>query len=193
MIKVAVFASGSGTNAENLVKYFANNQHVRIHRIFTNNANAGVIGRAERLKVPCEVFSKTNFDSPDGLIRRLKEVEVDFIVLAGFLLLIPPVIINAYKDRIINIHPALLPLHGGKGFYGSNVHQSVIDSGAIMSGITIHYVNEKFDEGEIIFQAACHVSKDDTADSLAGKIHALEYSNFPVVVEKIAGNLSQKK
>jgi len=189
MIRIAIFASGSGTNAENLIKYFANNQRVRIQQVFTNNEKAGVINRVEKLKIPCEVFSKSNFHSPQGVIRRLKEEGINFVVLAGFLLLVPPIIIDEYKNRIINLHPALLPFHGGKGFYGNNVHQSVINSGAIMSGITIHHVNENFDEGEIIFQAACHVSKNDTAESLSRKIHELEYSYFPVVIEKITRKL----
>ena len=185
MIRVAVFASGSGSNTENLIRYFTINTFVRIQCIFTNNANAGVIKRAEKMHVPCEVFSKTNYGDPDGLIKRLTEEKIDFIVLAGFLLLMPPNIIKKFKGRIINIHPALLPLHAGKGFYGSRVQQAVIDSGAHISGITIHHVNEKFDEGEIIFQAACHVSKNETVESLAQKIHSLEYLFYPVVVAKI--------
>ncbi len=189
MINIAIFASGSGTNAENIIKYFTNNQRIRVKSVFTNNAKAGVIARAGRLNVKTVVFSKEEFNDPKGVLKMLEADEIGFIVLAGFLLLMPSLIIDAYKNNIINIHPALLPLHGGKGFYGESVHQSVINSGAIMSGITIHHVNEKFDDGEIIFQAACHVSKQDDAGSLAEKIHALEYSYFPVVIEKLINNL----
>jgi phosphoribosylglycinamide formyltransferase-1 len=189
MINIAVFASGSGTNAENIINYFSNNQQVHIKSVYTNNSKAGVIDRAKRLNIPVHVFSKTAFDDETDFVNRLKEDKIDFIVLAGFLLLIPSSVIAAFSNRIVNIHPALLPLHGGKGFYGNKVHQSVINSGAIMSGITIHYVNENFDEGEIIFQAACHVSRNETEESLAKKIHELEYSYFPVVIEKVTGNL----
>jgi phosphoribosylglycinamide formyltransferase 1 len=193
MIRIAVFASGSGTNAENIVRYFSGNDILKIQLILTNNPKAGVIERASKLKVPVEIFSKADLESSDLISNKLKEAQIDFIVLAGFLLLIPKKIIDSYKGRIINIHPALLPLNGGKGFYGHNVHQAVISSGAIMSGITIHHVNEKFDEGEIIFQAACHVSKEDTADSLAVKIHKLEYSYFPVVIEKVIRTIFYNK
>ena len=190
MINVAVFASGSGTNAENIIKYFANNKFVRIQCVFTNNAEAGVIQRCGMLNVPCYIFSKPEFENKDGIIHKLKEEKINFIVLAGFLWLIPKDVINNFKDRIINIHPALLPSYGGRGFFGKNVHQSVIDSGDIVSGITIHHVNEKFDEGKIIFQAACHVSKDETVNSLANKIHKLEYTYFPVVIEKLITRLT---
>lgn len=184
MIRIAVFASGSGTNAENLVQYFRGNMFAEIALILTNNPKAGVIDRAKRLNVPCLVFTKDFKSGSVKVIDLLKSEKIDYIVLAGFLLLVPVDIIEYYRNRIINIHPALLPQFGGKGFYGEKVHQAVIESGSIISGITIHYVNEKFDDGEIIFQAACHVDKTDTADSLAGKIHGLEYAYFPVVVEK---------
>ncbi len=193
MIKIAVFASGSGTNAENIVRHFSDNDRVKIQLILTNNANAGVIERGRRLNIPVEVFSKKELESSDRITDILKAGQIDFIVLAGFLLLIPQNIIDSYRGRIINIHPALLPLNGGKGFYGNNVHQAVISSGAIMSGITIHHVNEKFDEGEIIFQAACHVSKEESPETLAQKIHALEYSYLPVVIEKMIRTIFQNK
>lgn len=192
MIRIAVFASGSGTNAENLIQYFANNKEIQIHMIFTNNPKAGVIDRAHKLKTPCNVLSRSEFDNNDGMLKRLKAAAIDYIILAGFLILIPQNIIQKFKGRIINIHPALLPLHGGKGFYGKNVHQSVIDSGTMISGITIHHVNENFDDGEIIFQAACHVSKNETAETLAEKIHKLEYAWFPVVLEKLILNPENK-
>jgi phosphoribosylglycinamide formyltransferase-1 len=183
--KIALFASGSGTNAENLVRSFSRSRLATTELVLTNNVSAGVIERAKQLGVPCVVFNKKDFYETDAVLNLLLDKKIDLIVLAGFLLLVPEKLIRRFEKRIINIHPALLPGFGGKGFYGKNVHQSVIDSGNILSGITVHYVNEKFDDGEIIFQAACHVSKKDTADSLAEKIHDLEYRYYPVVVEKI--------
>lgn len=192
MIRIAIFASGSGTNAENIARYFSDKKTAVIQHIFTNSPEAGVIARAKTLKITCDVISKTNLNG-DVLLRKLKEEEIDFIVLAGFLLLIPAKIIDQFMGRIVNIHPALLPSHGGAGFYGKNVHESVISSGAFMSGITIHHVNEIFDDGEIIFQAACHVKKNETAESLAIKIHDLEYAYYPVVIEKLIRNIPSVK
>ena len=183
--KIAVFASGSGTNAENLARYFLNTSSAKVELILCNNSNAGVIARAKGLDIPCLIFNRQDFYESDVVLKLLTERKIDLIVLAGFLWLIPAALISAFEKKIINIHPALLPAFGGKGFYGKNVHQSVVDSKAHMSGITIHYVDEKFDEGEIIFQAACYIHKEDTAESLAKKIHALEYKYFPVVVEKV--------
>lgn len=185
MIRIAVFASGSGTNAEKLVKHFVNSGIATVELILTNNKEAGVINRARGLNVKCEVFSNNQFKKGDDILQTLSKNKIDFIVLAGFLLLVPENIILEYKNRILNIHPALLPLYGGKGFYGSKVHEAVIHSRAIMSGITIHRVNEKFDEGEIIFQAGCHINKEDTPSTLAEKIHSLEYAFFSNVVEKV--------
>ena len=193
MKKIAVFASGSGSNAENIVRFFSSNARVKIQLILTNNAKAGVSERARRLNIPIEVFSKKDLESSDRIINILETEQIDFIVLSGFLLLIPQNIIDRYRGRIINVHPALLPQHGGQGFYGSNVHRAVIESGAIMSGITIHHVNDKFDEGEIIFQAACYVGKEETQETLAGKIHTLEYSYFPVVIEKMIRTIFYNK
>lgn len=184
MKKIAVFASGSGTNAENLVRSFARSEKAKTELILTNNPSAGVIDRAKTLNVPCTVFNKKDFYESDVVLNLLLGKKIDLIVLAGFLLLVPEKIIRTFEKKIINVHPALLPGYGGKGLYGKHVHRSVIDSGSMMSGITIHYVNERFDEGEIIFQAACHVGKKDTPDLLAEKIHRLEYAYFPVVVEK---------
>lgn len=165
------------------MRFFRNHKQIVVKTVVTNNPSAGVIDRCEAFGVPCSVFNKSQFS--DGTVLNFLESEkIDFIVLAGFLLLVPTKLIEAFPDRIINLHPALLPQHGGKGFYGNRVHESVIASGAIMSGITIHYVNERFDEGAIIFQAACHVAKEDTAETLAKKIHELEYMYLPVVTEK---------
>lgn len=191
MVRIAVFASGSGTNAENLIQYFRQSTIASVSLIVSNNADAGVVGRAKRLKVPHEIISKKDFLSGVTILKKLKEEKIDYIVLAGFLLLVPQLLLSDYKNKIINLHPALLPLHGGKGYFGSKVHESVIGLKSIISGITVHYVNEEFDEGEIIFQAACHVDSKETPDSLAKKIHDLEYAYFPVVIEKIISNYSE--
>ena len=183
-IRLAIFASGSGTNAENIVNYFQHSRDVSIPLILTNNPSAGVIGRAEKLGIPCRVFNRDDFYGSDRILHELGEAQIDFIILAGFLWLIPVKLIKAYQGRIINIHPALLPGFGGKGFYGDRVHEAVIASGQPISGISIHHVNEKFDEGGIIFQAACHIDRSDDAHSLARKIHELEYKYFPLVLEK---------
>ena len=191
MIRIAVFASGSGTNAENLVLHFRKSSLAVIALIITNNSKAGVIERALRLNVPYKIFDKQSLNDGRMILETLNEEKIDFIILAGYLLLAPKILIESFRNKIINIHPALLPLHGGKGFYGENVHKSVIASGAIMSGITIHHVNEKFDEGEIIFQAACHVSASETPETLAAKIHQLEQAWFPVVTEKFLTSSSR--
>lgn len=183
-IRIAIFASGSGTNAENIILYFGSSDSVSIALILTNNPSAGVIERSKSLGVPCHVFKRNDFEDGTMILKLLENERIDVIVLAGFLLLVPPGLIEAYEGRIINIHPALLPTFGGKGYYGSKVHQAVISSGIPISGISIHHVNEHFDEGEIIFQAACYVSGDDDANSLAEKIHQLEQMYFPKVLEK---------
>ncbi len=184
MVNLAIFASGSGSNAENIADYFLDSKQIHVSLIVTNNQNAGVIDRAVRLGIPVVVFSKQDFFAASKVIDILHEYQIDHIVLAGFLLLVPEKLILAFLGKIINIHPALLPYHGGKGFYGNKVHEHVIAFKSPISGITIHHVNEKFDEGEIIFQAACCVDKNDSPLDLANKIHQLEYSYFPVVIEK---------
>ena len=180
-----MFASGTGTNAENLISHFSNSELAKVELVLSNNAAAGVLQRAARWKIPATIFNRKDFIESEKILQVLLDKKIDLVILAGFLWLVPGNIIHAFEKKIINIHPALLPGFGGKGFYGKNVHQSVIDSGAGMSGITIHYVNDQFDDGEIIFQAACYISRSDTADSLAEKIHSLEYRYFPVVVEKL--------
>lgn len=184
MKRIAILASGSGTNAEQIVRHFADSDDIRVERILTNNPEAGVIARAERLGVPCDVFSRTEFRDENGVLRTLRAGGIDYIVLAGFLWLVPPHLVRAFRGRMLNIHPALLPAFGGKGFYGMHVHRAVIASGALMSGITVHEVNERFDEGDIVFQAACHVAAEDTPERLAEKIHELEYRYFPTVIRK---------
>ncbi len=182
MIRIAVFASGSGTNAENIITYFDKHPSVKVVNVLTNNKNAGVIERAKRLKTPIKVFSKSELFST-GFEKFLKK-EADFIILAGFLLKIPNQIVTSFPNRIINIHPALLPKYGGKGMYGSHVHQAVVDHKEKKSGITIHYVNENYDEGAIIFQESVSVLSTDTAEDVAAKIHILEQKNFPKIIEE---------
>ena len=181
MSKIAIFASGSGTNAENLVKNFANSE-IQVVRIYCNNPKAGVIDRAKRLAVPCTVFSKEDWDSV--VCDQLRAESVEYIILAGFLLLLPSTIIKEYSNKIINIHPSLLPKYGGKGMYGSRVHEAVIAANEKESGITIHLVNEEYDKGEPLFQAKCPVLPTDTPDMLAARVHELEYKYFPQVVEQ---------
>ena len=183
--KIAIFASGSGTNAENIFKYFQLHSFTRVSLIFTNNGNAGVIKRAENFNIPVIVFNRADFYQSNKVLNILKTENVDLIVLAGFLWLIPENIIADFKQRIVNIHPALLPKYGGKGMYGNYVHCKVIEMGERESGITIHYVNEKYDDGNIVFQTKCKVTQLDTPESLARKIHELEYLWYPKIIEQI--------
>jgi phosphoribosylglycinamide formyltransferase-1 len=186
MINIAVFASGNGSNAENIIRYFKDNEEIRVALVLSNNKNAYVHTRAKNLGVPSYTFSKDEFDKGDPVLQKLQEYRIDFIVLAGFLLKVPEPILKAYPQRIVNIHPALLPKYGGKGMYGDRVHKAVIQAGEKESGITIHFVNECYDEGEIIFQARCPVLPSDTPEELAQRIHKLEYEYYPQVIEKIA-------
>jgi phosphoribosylglycinamide formyltransferase-1 len=185
MIKIAIFASGSGTNAENIAKYFLENNKIAISLIISNKKNAGVIARSKHLDIPVIIISKTDLQSPKALINSLSDLNIDYIILAGFLALIPKELIQAYPNKIINIHPALLPKYGGKGMYGDKVHEAVINNKENESGISIHYVNEKYDEGGIIVQAHCPVYANDTPDSLAHRIHKLEYRYLPQSIEQI--------
>jgi phosphoribosylglycinamide formyltransferase 1 len=189
MKKIAIFASGSGTNAQRIAEYFAKKNEVSIVRIYCNNPDAFVLKRAHSLHIPSLIFSRKEFYQSKLIIRQLKEDKTDLIVLAGFLWLVPGNIISSYFKRILNIHPALLPKYGGKGMYGHFVHEAVIASGDNESGISIHYVNDKYDEGDIIFQAKCSVEVNDTPESLAAKIHELEHIHFPVIIEQVIGFL----
>ena len=182
--RLAVFASGSGTNAENLIEHFNKTFDKKVVLVLSNNPGAYVLRRAARLGVPAKVFSREDLKG-GKVLSLLREYSVDFVVLAGFLWLVPPDIIAAYRNRIVNIHPALLPKYGGKGMYGHHVHEAVLAAGEEQSGITIHYVNEKYDSGDIIFQARCAVLPDDTPESLQERVHALEYEHFPKVVEML--------
>ncbi|MCT4615976.1 MAG: phosphoribosylglycinamide formyltransferase [Marinifilaceae bacterium] len=185
MINIAILASGSGSNAENIANYFKANQLVNIDCIITNNPNAYVIKRAEKLNIDFKIFNKSEMKSEDKMLKYLNERNIDFVVLAGFLLLVPKILIDKFPNKIINIHPALLPNYGGKGMYGMNVHNAVIENKERESGITIHYVNENYDEGEYISQHKCTVDKNDDAESLANKVHELEYEFFPKVLEDV--------
>lgn len=185
MNKIAIFASGSGTNAENIIKFFKENKKIEISFIFSNNKNAYVIERAKNQNIKYHIFSRPEFYESKNILEILKENEINFIVLAGFLLLIPEYLITEYPNKIINIHPALLPKYGGKGMYGMNVHNAVIENKEIETGITIHYVNKEYDKGNIIFQAKCPINKSDTPEDIAKKVHELEYAHFPVIIENI--------
>ena len=184
MNKIAIFASGSGTNAENIIKYFKKSDEIEVVLVLSNNIDAFVLERASKLNIETAVFSKSEFKESDSIINLLKEKAVDFVILAGFLWLFPKKLVAAFKNKIINIHPALLPSYGGKGMYGMHVHTSVINNKEKESGISIHKVNEKYDDGAILFQAKCDIVKEDTPESLANKIHKLEYEHFPTIIEK---------
>jgi phosphoribosylglycinamide formyltransferase-1 len=184
MKKILIFASGSGTNAENIIQYFEKNNAVSVVAVFTNNSNAKVIDRAKKFQVPTVIFSKDELNTRKTL-QLIFDFHPDLIVLAGFLLKFPENIIKAYPNRVINIHPALLPKFGGKGMYGMHIHNAVIENKEIETGITIHYVNENYDEGNIIFQQSVSLSETDTPESVAAKIHTLEQQYFPEVIEKL--------
>ncbi|SMG44269.1 phosphoribosylglycinamide formyltransferase-1 [Marivirga sericea] len=185
---IAILASGSGSNAEKIIHYFKNHKAINIACVITNNENAGAIERAEKAHVPSKYFSKEDFEHPSFLLQYLKSKEVDYIVLAGFLLKIAPDIVAQYPDKIINIHPALLPKYGGKGMYGNHVHESVILNKETESGITIHIVNENYDEGRIIFQAKCDISPQMGAKQLSAKVQQLEHQHFPKIIEEFVEN-----
>ncbi len=189
MKSIAIFASGSGTNAENLVRFFQTNPIGQVKMILSNRHEAYVLKRAQSLDIETVVFSREQFYQTDEVLSILLKKHIEFVVLAGFLWLIPDLLLEHFQGRIVNIHPALLPKYGGKGMYGQRVHEAVIASHDKESGITIHHVNQTYDEGNIIFQATCHVEPDDTSESLAKKIHALEYEHFPKVVESLLQHL----
>ena len=183
--KIVIFASGSGTNAENIIKFFQKSRNAEVTAVLSNRRSAGALKRAHDLNVKALLFDKDALYNSHDVLNILKDMDPDLIVLAGFLWLFPTNIIKAFPNKIINIHPALLPKYGGKGMYGSKVHESVIDAKEKESGITIHYVNEKYDEGQTIFQATTPVHENDTAETLAEKIHELEYRHFPEVIQQL--------
>ena len=185
MRRIAIFASGNGTNAENLIKHFFYNESVMVAAVFCNNPDAKVLEKARTYAIPAIVFNREDLYETNRVLRDLRELEINFIALAGFMWLVPDYLVREYRDKIINVHPALLPKYGGKGMYGKKVHEAVIKNKEKESGITIHYVNEKYDEGTIIYQHKCEVAADDTPESLAEKVHRLEYEHYPEVIEEL--------
>lgn len=181
--RIALFASGSGTNAQNIIEYFADNQNIKVDCLLSNNPGAYALTRAKNFRIDTFVFSKEEFYHTSLVSEYLLSRGINLIVLAGFLWLVPPPLLDMFT--VINIHPALLPAYGGKNMYGNRVHQAVIENRENCSGITIHYVNEKYDDGAIIFQASCRVEPDDTPDTLAARIHELEYRHYPAVIEQV--------
>jgi len=187
---IVIFASGSGSNAENIVNYFKTNKQVEIDLIATNNPQAGVINRAKRLNIPYKVFSKNQLNN-GSMLFWLEIAQTDLIVLAGFLLKIPSDFINSFPHKIINIHPALLPKYGGKGMYGDRVHQSVVANKESESGITIHFVNENYDDGAVLFQKSFTLDAEETPETLAQKIHKLEYKHYPKIIDKLLNDATR--
>lgn len=185
MKKIIIFASGSGTNAENIIKYFKANSLAEVNCIYCNNPKAGIIERAKNLNVKVRLFNREEFSKSNIILDELKAVNPDLIVLAGFLWLIPASFAHNFENKLINLHPALLPNYGGKGMYGHFVHEAVIANKEKESGITIHFVNEHYDEGAIIAQFKTEITENDSAESLAKKIHLLEYEHFPKVIEQL--------
>ncbi len=185
MKNIAIFASGSGTNAENIIKYFSTRKTAKVSIVLSNNPNALVLTRAAALGISAGFFDRSDFYVTGEVLSRLELLEIDFIVLAGFLWLVPENILERYRGRIINIHPALLPGYGGKGMYGDAVHRAVVGNHEKESGITIHWVDRHYDNGDIIFQKRCSVDPSDTPESLAQKVHSLEYAFFPSVIEEV--------
>jgi formyltetrahydrofolate-dependent phosphoribosylglycinamide formyltransferase len=190
--KIAIFASGKGTNTDNIISYFKNNRIAKVSIVITDNPDAGVIEIANKNNIPVLVLLKEARLDYSACIKKLQEFNIDFIVLAGYLKKIPVSLISLFPEKIINIHPALLPKHGGKGMYGSSVHQSVIENKDTESGITIHLVDEIYDNGKIIFQQTCNIEPGETAESLAKKIHELEYSYFPRVIADLIQKQNQR-
>jgi phosphoribosylglycinamide formyltransferase-1 len=185
--KIAIFASGSGSNAENIIHYFSESDKFVFPVILSNKADAFIHERAKSLQIPSFTFSRDQFVAGEEVLSFLKTYKIDYIILAGFLLKVPEVLVKAFPNKIINIHPALLPKYGGKGMYGDNVHKAVKVAGDNESGITIHYVNEQYDEGNIILQAKCPLTDEDTPETIAHKVHKLEYEHFPKAIEMIWG------
>jgi phosphoribosylglycinamide formyltransferase-1 len=185
MKRIVIFASGSGTNAENLIRFFKNREKASVIQVLTNNPLAKVLDRCKDLKISALSFNKKAFTETNDVLNILKAAKPDLIVLAGFLWKFPEFILNEYPNKVINVHPSLLPKHGGKGMYGMHVHEAVVANNETETGITIHYVNQNYDEGAVIFQAKCSVEKNDTAKDVAAKIHELEMEHFPRVIDQL--------
>ena len=185
MKRIVIFGSGSGTNAENLIKFFQNSDNASVVQVLTNNPHAKVLDRCKTLGVSALSFNKISITKTNDVLNILKASKPDLIILAGYLWKFPENILNEFPNKVINVHPALLPSYGGKGMYGMFVHEAVVANKETETGITIHYVNEHYDEGAIIFQAKCKVLPTDTAEDVAAKIHELEMEHFPKVVEEL--------
>lgn len=190
MKRIVIFASGSGSNAENLIKFFQNREDTSVVQVLTNNPQAKVLERCKNLEVSALSFNKIAFTKTNDILNILKASKPDLIILAGFLWKFPEFILKAFPNKVINVHPALLPKYGGKGMYGMHVHEAIVANKETETGITIHYVNEHYDEGAIIFQAKCEVTSSDSATDVAEKIHELEMEYFPKIVNKL---LSEEK
>lgn len=188
--RIAIFASGSGTNAEAFFRYFADSDLAEVALLVSNKPDAFALKRAEKFQVPTETGINSQLADADFVLQLLEKYKIDFVVLAGYLRLIPAELARSFEGRIVNIHPALLPKYGGKGMYGSRVHEAVVAAAEQESGITIHFVNELYDEGDIVFQARCSLSADDTPESLAQKVHQLEHQHYPAQVEQLIRQLS---
>ncbi|MGQ7854770.1 phosphoribosylglycinamide formyltransferase [Pedobacter sp. WC2501] len=189
--RIAIFASGSGSNAQKLMEHFKRSNEIEISLVLTNNADAYVLQRADNFEIPTHIFDRNEFYHTDEVVDLLKNLEIDFIVLAGFLWLIPKNLIHAYPGRIVNIHPAILPKFGGKGMYGDHVHHAVMSAGETEGGITIHYVNENYDEGEYIYQARYRIDKNDNLEMVKFKGQQLEHQHYPRIVETIVKKISK--
>lgn len=183
--KLVIFASGSGTNAENIIKHFQGSQTAEVKAVFSNNRSAGALKRAHKLQVKAIHFDREALYETNEVLNLLKDLKPDLIILAGFLWIFPSRILRKFPNKVINLHPALLPKYGGKGMYGMNVHRAVVEKKELETGISIHFVNDKYDEGELIFQTRIPVDPLDSAQDVAEKIHQLEYEHFPKVIEKL--------
>lgn len=186
MIRLAIMASGSGSNAENIVKYFSHSNEIKVEAIISNKADAYVLERAQYLHIPSYVFSRAEIVETDKVLNLLTELKIDWVILAGFLVLLPECIVNKFDGRILNIHPSLLPKFGGKGMYGDKVHKAVVEAHEKESGITIHKIDANYDEGTTVFQAKIKVEPIDKPEDVAKKVHALEYKFFPQIIENLA-------
>jgi phosphoribosylglycinamide formyltransferase-1 len=189
--RIVIFASGNGTNTQNVIQYFQHGEIAEVILVLSNKKDAKVLERSKNLNVNTISFTKEELNSEKGVLQQLKEAQPDLIVLAGFLLKFPDSILKAFPNKVINIHPALLPKYGGKGMYGRFVHEAILANKELETGITIHYVNENYDEGTVIFQKSVAISENDTPEMVAAKVHELEYTYFPKVIERVL--LSEEK
>jgi phosphoribosylglycinamide formyltransferase-1 len=183
--RIAVFASGTGTNAENIFRHFRHHADIEVGLLISSKSSAPVVEKADDWQVPVRYIAKEDLQQPANILHQLEEAGITFLVLAGFNRLIPPEVTNAYEGRFINLHPALLPYYGGKGMYGMNVHRAVIEADDERSGISIHQVDERYDEGKVVFQATCEIDKGMTPEQLADRVHELEYKHYPGVIEAV--------